>query len=194
MKSLQKTRAKAPALLIRLQAGVRRAIPPALLGSKGEFVHLHELNALRAAISCPWSSPAKRIDNKRFRLRLMGLVAPFIRAIWPDVLTGRAWGHTTFCPNTAIGSYCWPFQAELVQELLWLRPEFIAGFRYAMSDIEELSRDENPYPYGDARRGSWDSGYILGLANLPHSPQRPAMKKWILWLESPDALPAQAKS
>ena len=194
MTSLTKTRSKVPALLIRLQAGVRRAIPGVLLGDKGEFVHLHELNALRAAIDCPGLSPAKRIDNKQFRLRLMGLIAPFIRAIWPEVSTGGKWRNIDYTPNTAIGGYCWPFQARMVQELLWLRPEFIAGFRYAMSDIDDLSRDENPYPRGDARCGSWDSGYILGLANLPHSQHRTAMKNWIKWLESPAALPALTKS
>ena len=50
----------------------------------------------------------------------------------------------------------------MIQELLWLYPEFIDGFLYGR-DGKKRKRDANPYS-DISRKASWDSGYILGLS------------------------------
>ena len=72
------------------------------------------------------------------------------------------WRNIGYCPESPIGSYIWTFQCELVQELLWLYPEFVQGYSHGVNQKIERSRDANPY-HDISRNISWDRGYILGL-------------------------------
>ena len=182
---------KTPPLLKRLRSGILRAVPGHILDGNRTFIEYPALRLLLSAFEAPAYSPAARVDTEAFRRKLMNAVTPLIRAIWPGVNSGRKWCNSRYCPKTAIGDYLWVFQAQMVQEIIWLRPEFVNGFRTAM--LLDLAfapgRDNVPYSKGDDRHGSWIQGFNLGLAARDQSNRKPSVDNWLKWLESDDALP-----
>lgn len=79
---------------------------------------------------------------------------------------GKA-NNPDWCPVAAPwGDYWWLYTVEMIQELLWLMPEFLQGYNYSSAIVHgEPSigryRDANPY-IEPSRHASWDHGYIFG--------------------------------
>lgn len=80
----------------------------------------------------------------------------------------RPANNVNWCPASAPwGDYWWLYTVEMVQELLWLQPEFLQGYSYALAIVDgEPSigpyRNANPY-HEPSRQASWDHGYIFGI-------------------------------
>jgi hypothetical protein len=64
------------------------------------------------------------------------------------------------CPHTPWGEYWWPYTVQMLQEMLWARPEFVAGFRHRNTHPAP-NRGQVPYHWPDDRHLAWDEGFIL---------------------------------
>jgi len=111
--------------------------------------------------------------SKKFRREVLVEAQHFLAPLADssDCRRGKTvWRNLSYCPPTPYGDYHWLYTCEMVQEIIWLNPEFEIGYRFGIRPRDPY-RDANPYTEC-SRSHSWDLGYILGL-------NRKKVKEWI---------------
>lgn len=169
-------------VLRRWQQLLLQKIDPSVLHADQTWIHHKRLLALRTI----WATDC-RLPTKKWEQHLIAESLPLLRLIWKGC---RKFTNPMWAPDTAIGNYLWVYQLFTVQELLWLRPEFIQGFEYARILCRKLDREDDQgrdaCPFHDVQRKmSWDTGYIFGVELHYHPKKFRAWRKWLKKLPSP---------
>lgn len=177
-----KAAAPIPKLLTTLSKRIRSRINPEIIDGDTWVLHDQlEAFVLARKVNKPWSN--------KHGVELLQRSVELLKMIYNDPSPAKQWKNTHACPKTAIGDYIWTFQLSVVQELLWLRPEFVAGFNTGLNldrdDPHQRGRDINPYKDYN-RNQAWGSGYILGLAQFHKEPK---VKQWLRWLDDLEPSP-----
>lgn len=164
-------------LLETLRNLILERLDPELL-KNGTWVHHQTLLEYRLA-----SLGNHKWSYKR-SLEVLHLSIPLLQLMARNPSRTSEWKNILACPKSPIGGYIWSFQADLIQELIWQRQEFVEGYDFGSNpeknDPDEKMRDGNPYS-DFCRSQSWDVGYILGIRTR-HQPED--IHNWIQWLET----------
>ena len=157
---------KLPQDILNMREIILKTIPRNLFDKNGIWIHYRE------SLRLDYMTTAKY--HKQILLYAQDLLAPLA-----DKESCRQkktkWRNTMFCPKAPYGNYYWAFHCHMVQEIIWLRPEFITGFVYGNGKDLDKKR-ESPYKDYGARDLSWDMGYILGLCWC-YRPEK--IKEWV---------------
>jgi len=153
---------KLPKTLATIRETLLRLLPPELFDEHLTWIHWAQYEALRAKQRVAFSS-VTTAEKRRVLAKAQELLTPL--SANPPKCRRQRWMNPEYCPRTPYGAYSWDFHVVMVQELLWAFPEFVAGYRFGRREAEPY-RDANPYEAEPSRCRSWDTGYILGLADL----------------------------
>lgn len=146
-----------PAVLTEVRELVRRRVAPLLDGlTLKQWTHMSMLRACTTA--------GGHISKKE-QVRILNDVVAVLYKVG-IASRGKA-NNPDWCPVAAPwGDYWWLYTVEMIQELLWLMPEFLQGYNYSSAIVHGEPnigryRDANPYQE-PSRHASWDFGYIFG--------------------------------
>lgn len=158
---------KLPQDILKVREIILKTIPQNLFDKNGVWIHYRELRHLQ--------HPAKKCVERQVLLYAQDLLAPLSHN--EQCRQKRVkWRNRGYCPDAPYGNYYWAFHCDMVQEIIWMRPEFIAGFIYGSGKDPHKNRDVSPYRDYGSRDQSWDKGYILGLCWCYH-PEK--IKEWV---------------
>lgn len=157
--------AKLKGLLEEIRTAIRSIVPAELFKDDGTWIHYHRLVLLRAMVDAPTKSISRHQES--FSAALLADAQKLLAPLADDARcrsSRKVWNNTGYCPDTPYGDYWWVFTVQMVQQLVWLYPEFVEGFRYGarISQHADGRRAANPYAE-PSRASSWDTGYTLGL-------------------------------
>jgi len=124
------------------------------------WIHIYHCQRIRASQKV--NIRISLAEHERLLLHAQELLSPLSDSKWCRSMKNK-WRNRDYCPPSPYGDYWWMFHCEMVQEILWMHPEFIAGYRFGRKPKKPW-RDGNPYAEM-GRSQSWDCGYILGLTN-----------------------------
>ena len=174
---------KAPQILLTLQ-GIIRTHCGSVLDASGTWRHYRKVRWITDGNRLSLGSIRGRIPKTWRREALahaQELLAPF------SCGDRYLWGNLDYCPPTPYGSYIWHYTCEMVQQISWLHPAFVQGFRYGSGNAKDKNRES---PFSDqGRSDAWDCGYILGLA-MCYKRGADVMKWIAAYQSSTDHLPA----
>ena len=153
---------KLPSEILTLQSIILVTLPRDLFDENGVWLHYRKLLFVNAAWS-GWPFPGtvpKKIEQELV-LRAGILLTHFSE---DKSCKKTKWRNTDYCPDAPYGNYIWAFHCGMVQELIWLRDEFVTGFLYGSDPTQKHDRDASPYKDYGSRDRSWDKGCILGIS------------------------------
>lgn len=149
-----------PAVLIETRGLIQKRV--ALLLDGWTLKRWKHMSMLRACTT----AGGRTSVSKREQIRILNDAVDVLCEVG-IASRGKA-NNPDWCPEAAPwGDYWWLFTVEMIQELLWLTPEFLQGYSYSVAIVHGdpsigRYRDANPY-IEPSRHASWDHGYIFGL-------------------------------
>ena len=158
---------KSPKLLVEVRTTLLEHLKPDIFDDKGRWKYISHCQRVRASFHAEIN--VSKAEQRRLLQEAQKLLAPLAPSLGCRRMRTK-WTYIMYCPDGPLGQYWWMFQCEIVQEALWMYPEFIDGYRFGLHPVEPW-RDHNPYS-DFARNISWDSGYIVGINNS-------SVKQWL---------------
>lgn len=149
---------KIPKNIANLREVLKKMLNPKLLDETDTWIHIANCNRITAS-----GRAGIRIAKKEL-LELLRHGQSFLLPLSSSAAcrrSRRVWKNVHCCLPGPQGDYWWVFQCEIVQQVLWMYPEFVQGYRFGLRPVSPY-RDANPYAE-IGRNLSWDAGYLLGL-------------------------------